>query len=58
MLNRRYGYSLLLKFAWDKMLDEKLKCHKLESRLIPEIAEMVVVYAYTNYQSLFMRLFR
>ena len=32
--------------------EEKWKCRKFEEGLIPDIAEMVVVHAYTNYRAL------
>ena len=45
-------FMALSRFAGEMVLYEKLKCYKFESGLIPSIAEMVVVHAYTDYRKL------
>ena len=45
-------FTSLSRFAKDMVTDEKWKCRKFEGGLIPDIAQMVVVHAYSNYRSL------
>ena len=45
-------FTSLSRFAKEMVSDENLKCKKFESRLIPSIAEMVVVHAHTDYRKL------
>ena len=45
-------FTSLSRFAKELVADEKWKCRKFEAGLIPTVAEMVVVHAYTDYQNL------
>ena len=45
-------FTALSRFAGELVKDEKWKCRKFEGGLIPSIADMVVVHAYTKYRSL------
>ena len=45
-------FTSLSRFAKDMVAEEKWKCRKFEEGLVPDIAELVVVHAYTNYRAL------
>ena len=45
-------FTSLSRFAEEMVADEAMKCRKFESGLVPDIAELVVVHGYTDYQQL------
>ena len=45
-------FTALSRFASEMVKDERWKCRKFESGLIPSIADMVVVHAYSDFRSL------
>ena len=45
-------FTALSQFAGELVSDERWKCQKIEAGLIPSIAGMVIVHAYTDYRKL------